>query len=271
MQQMPVKLGFAEKLHMRHRLLRCRFKSEAPSIRFLLQSPFAGRTLVDIGANRGVFSYYMSRSAGPRGLVYAFEAQPELGPHLEGVVQTFGLDNVRVVNQGLSSRPGVLRMRRPQAGSGRASFDHGADDCVEELDVPVTTLDLYFEGVEHEPIGFIKCDVEGHELEVFRGARRILSEDGPVLLFECHHEEARDGRLFEFLKALGYDGVFFQVDPEDHRTLWHNTRGRYLHYSQFAQHAYPRIGVRHRNYIFMKDRERLQGMLGGGEGARRRA
>jgi FkbM family methyltransferase len=266
-----MKLGFAEKLHMQHRLLRCRFKSEAPSIRFLLESPLAGRTLVDIGANRGVFSYYMSHCAGPAGRVYAFEAQPELGPHLEAVAETFGLRNLRVVNQGLSSRPGVLRMRRPQAGSGRASFDHGVNDGLQELDIPVTTLDLYFQAVEHAPIGFIKCDVEGHELEVFRGAQGILREDGPVLLFECHHEEAMDGELFEFLATLGYDGVFFQVEPEDHKRLWRNTRGKYLHYSAFARHTYPRIGVHHRNYIFMKDRERLQRMLSEGDGARRRA
>lgn len=256
-----MKLGFAEKLHMQHRFLRCRFKSEAPSIRFLLEYPFAGGTLVDIGANMGVFSYYMSRSAGPAGSVYAFEAQPELGPHLEGVAESFGLTNLHVINQGLSSRPGVLRMRRSEAGSGRASFDHGTNDDLEELEIPVTTLDAFFRTVEHDPVRFIKCDVEGHELEVFKGAEAILREDSPVLLFECHHDEARDGRLFGFLASLEYDGAFFQVTPEDHKSLLRNTRGKYVHYSSFERHAYARPGVLHRNYIFMKGRERLKRML----------
>lgn len=265
---MQMKLGFAERLHMQHRLLRCRFKSEAPSIRFLLESPLAGGTLVDIGANRGVFSYYMSRCAGAAGSVYAFEAQPELGPHLAAVARTFGLSNLHIINEGLSSQPGVLRMRRSGAGSGRASFDHGTADDLEELDIPVTTLDLFFQEVEHDPIRFIKCDVEGHELEAFRGARGILRDERPVLLFECHHDEAVDGSLFAFLVSLGYDGVFFQVEPEDHRSLVRNTRGRYQHYSSFERCAYPRPGVRHRNYIFMKDRERLERMLSGdAEGA----
>ncbi len=35
------------------------------------------------------------------------------------------------------------------------------------------------------PIGFIKIDVEGAEISVFRGARRVISESQPVVLFEC--------------------------------------------------------------------------------------
>jgi FkbM family methyltransferase len=35
------------------------------------------------------------------------------------------------------------------------------------------------------PIGFIKIDVEGAEFSVFRGARRVISEGQPVVLFEC--------------------------------------------------------------------------------------
>ena len=256
-----MRLSFAEKLHMRHRFLRCRYKSEAPSIRFLLESPFAAGTLVDVGANVGVFAYYLSRLAGPTGKVYAFEAQPELGPHLEAVASSFGLENLKIVNRGLSSRPGVLKMQRSKAGSGQASFHHETGGGLDEIDVPVTTLDAFFSQTPHDPIRFIKCDVEGHELEVFRGAEGILREDGPVLLFECHHDQAEQGELFAFLAGLGYDGVFFHVDPADHASLLHRTRGSYQPYTAFDRFEYVRPGVRHRNYIFMKDRKRLAELL----------
>lgn len=253
-------LSFAEVLHMRHRFWRCRFKSEAPSIRFILESDFAGGTLIDVGANKGVFSYYMSRAAGPVGTVHAFEAQPELGPHLESVRAAFGLDNLQVVSKGLSSGPGSMTMRRDRAGSGTASFHHGAGD-LEEIEIPVTTLDDYLGEVGRPPVRFIKCDVEGHELEVFRGATETLRRDGPQLLFECHHSQAEDGRLFGFLTGLGYDGAFFHVDPADHRSLLHTSRGRYVHFSDFGRYPYARPGVRHRNYVFAKDLGALQGKL----------
>jgi FkbM family methyltransferase len=35
------------------------------------------------------------------------------------------------------------------------------------------------------PIGFLKVDVEGAEFHVLRGARRLLRESQPVVLFEC--------------------------------------------------------------------------------------
>lgn len=249
-------LSLTETLHMRHRFWRCRFKSEAPSIRYLLQADFAGCTLLDIGANKGVFSYYMSYAAGPTGAVYAFEAQPELGPHLEAVRESFGLDNLHIVNKGLSSEPGTMTMRRVRAGSGTASFHHGGEG-LEEIEIPVTTLDAWLEEAGRPPVRFIKCDVEGHELEVFRGAEEALRRDGPILLFECHDSEARDGRLFGFLTGLGYDGAFFQVEPSDHSSLLHKTRGRYVHFSEFDRHPYARPGIRHRNYLFFRPHDRI--------------
>lgn len=254
-----MKLTLAEAWHMRHRFWRCRFKSEAPSIRLLLEADLAGGTLIDIGANKGVFCYYMSRAAGASGTVFAFEAQPELGPHLEAVRETFGLDNLHIVMQGLSSAPGTMTMRRSEIGTGTASFHHAGASGLEAIEIPVTTLDDYLEEAGDPAIRFIKCDVEGHELEVFRGAARTLQRDAPLLLFECHHAQAEDGRLFEFLAGLGYDGVFFHVEPDDHRSFLHKNRGRYVHYSEFARHPYARPGIRHRNYVFAKDPGALPG------------
>ncbi|MEX2496237.1 MAG: FkbM family methyltransferase, partial [Woeseia sp.] len=185
-----------------------------------------------------------------------------LGPHLAAVKARFGLDNLQVVNKGLSSSPGVMRMRRSRAGSGMASFHFGRDDELEEIEIAVTTLDGCLAGSVGGPVRFIKCDVEGHELEVFKGAAGILRRDGPVLLFECHHNEAEEGSLFSFLSELGYDGAFFQVEPADHRNLLRRTRGRYVHFSEFSRHPYVRPNVRHRNYLFVRPPDRIPGVHG---------
>ena len=66
-------------------ILRCwvyRFKSEVPSIKFVRNLDFSNTTMIDIGANKGIYSIYMSRAAGENGSVIAFEPQPELGEHL---------------------------------------------------------------------------------------------------------------------------------------------------------------------------------------------
>jgi hypothetical protein len=55
---------------------------------------------------------------------------------------------------------------------------------------------------EFTDVVFIKCDVEGHEHNVFRGGRRLLERDRPCLLFECHRDEAEKQALFSFLTSL---------------------------------------------------------------------
>ena len=250
-------LNLQQKLRMVHRCWRLRFKSEVPSIRHVREANLAGSTVIDIGANKGVFSIYMSRAAGPNGKLIAFEAQPELGDHLRAVRQAFGLDNMILVNQGLSSRPGVLTMRRTEAGSGMASFHNEASSDLDEIDIPVITLDDYVAEHEVGPVSFIKCDVEGHELDVFRGAEQLLVRDKPTLLFECHDEEADRGELFEFLTGLGYEGYFFYVTRADHKSLFHKGRGQFIPFHQRAsyQHVHPQ--VKHRNYVFVKSGARL--------------
>lgn len=236
---------------MVHRCWRLRFKSEVPSIQYVREAKLAGTTVIDIGANKGVFSIYMSRAAGPAGRLIAFEAQPELGEHLRDVKQSFGLTNMTLVNQGLSSQAGVLTMRRSAVGSGMASFHNPASAGLQEIEIPVIRLDDYVSENDVGPVSFIKCDVEGHELEVFRGAEALLARDKPTLLFECHDDEADRGDLFEYLIGLGYDGYFFYVTRDDHKSLFNKGRGQFVPFDQRKSYPHVHPSVRHRNFIFV--------------------
>ncbi len=106
---------------------------------------------------------------------------------------------------------------------------------MEELLVEVTTLDLALAG--EQEVAVIKCDVEGHELEVFRGGEKILGTHGPALLFECHQPAAEKGDLFGHLVDRGYDGWFVE-------------RGVRHHFAEFATVPYRKPGLAHRNYVF---------------------
>ena len=59
-------------------------------------------------------------------------------------------------------------------------------DTVETIRVPLRTLDSY----NLSNIGFIKIDVEGHELDVLRGAEVTLRRDQPNLLIEIENRHA---------------------------------------------------------------------------------
>lgn len=71
-----------------------------------------------------------------------------------------------------------------------------------------------------ERIDFMKIDVEGFEVEALKGARRILSEDKPLLCLEVT-DQNRDAiaivsehgyRPFKEFQAIGYKNVFFRVN-----------------------------------------------------------
>jgi FkbM family methyltransferase len=236
---------------MVHRCWRLRFKSEAPEIRYVRWQNLGAGTALDIGANHGVYSIYLSRAVGPSGRVIAFEAQPELGDHLSAVKQSFRLDNLTIVNTGLSSQGGSLLMRRNAPGSPAASFHNWADEGHEEITVSVLPLDDYDEAEDIGPVRFIKCDVEGHEFDVFAGGTRLLARDRPTLLFKSHEFAARKGEVFRLLTEIGYDGYFFYVSRADHNSTLRKGRGQLVPCDQQAAYPYLHPDVRHRYYVFV--------------------
>jgi len=245
-----MKLGWYERMHMRHRRWRYEYKSEKPSLAFLQSLDLDGQTLIDVGANRGIYTWIMSQCAGSEGRVFAFEPQPELNEHLESLKESFGLDNVVVTGQGLSSEPGVLELQRSRVGAGQAAVNLPADTYGETLEIPVTTLDIFLdEGVE-KPIGLIKADVEGHEYFVFKGAEKTIAEHRPILLFELMDPEADKGDMFSLLADLSYRGWFYYVGPDDHKSLRRRGHGTYYTYDQYKKHGHVRQGVELRNFFF---------------------
>ncbi|HHJ12930.1 MAG TPA: FkbM family methyltransferase [Gammaproteobacteria bacterium] len=225
-----------DKLHMRLRFARYRRRKEADEIRFLRSLPLAGKTLIDIGANKGVYCYWLSRAAGPEGRVYAFEPQPELVHHLHALAGAFGLDNLRLENCALSDRDGRAGLYRQQAGAGDAALDPAGGP--ERLEVPVTTLDAWAARERLAGVAFIKCDVEGHELAVLRGARGVLGKYAPVLQVEIHHRDAHTGAVFDLLEGLGYEGFFWYA-------------GKRLPAREFSCWPDRKPGLDHRNYLFL--------------------
>jgi FkbM family methyltransferase len=198
-----------EGLHFLHRAWRYRLCSERDELAFLLGRDLAGKTVLDVGANRGIYSYWMHKKIGSAGRVIAFEPQPELGDVLRQLKAAFKLRRLEIVNAGLSSSAGEAELTRPKQHWGGASLEWSGSDDVDLLPVRLLTLDDYFAEHDARPVKFIKCDVEGHEYQVFQGGQRLLREDRPELLFECHHALALEEGFFEFLEDLGYQGYFF--------------------------------------------------------------
>jgi FkbM family methyltransferase len=176
----------------------------------------------------------MHKKVGPHGHVVAFEPQPELGEYLDDLKSAFRLKQLTVVRAGLSSSPGEKKLIRPRDHWGGASLEIESNEDSDCLQIKVITLDDYFQNSPLRPIRFIKCDVEGHEYDVFLGGKRVLQEDKPELLFECVDDKAKEGTLFSYISGLGYDGFFFVdrklVPISQYQTLRATIPKPYLNY-----------------------------------------
>lgn len=195
--------------HYRHRV--------APrEIAFLGRSLRPGDTTVDIGCHKGGFLYWLRRFVTASGSVYGFEPQPQLAQYLREIVKAQGWNNVTIEAAGVSSASGTMPLHVPaphgDPSPGATLSPAAGDGPHYRIDVPVIALDAYFAQRGEPRIACIKCDCEGHELEVFRGAADILREDRPVLLFECearHLPGSSPSVVFDFLHGLGYRGYLF--------------------------------------------------------------
>ncbi len=235
-------MNFNLRLKTLYRFWNFRLRSEKESVQYLLSRDLEGSTALDIGANKGVYTYWLSKKVGKKGQVFSFEPQPELGDFLEESKKAFGLNNVTIVNKGLSSKASAMKLYRRKVGDGAAMIATENNKLFdptgkEEVNVQVDRLDDFIAKHDIEKLSFIKCDVEGHELDVFKGGLETLKKHKPTLLFECHHEEVKEGEVFGLLESIGYEGFFFNADKK-------------VPAKEFESVPYPRTD-NHRNYVFV--------------------
>jgi FkbM family methyltransferase len=169
-----------------------------------------GGTFVDVGANVGCFTVPMAQRVGPSGRVLAVEASPEVFPYLRRNVERNGCAGVGLVQAAAAGADGgsVPFFVAPEAkfGMGTRTPLPG----MAPVQVPTRSLDGL--AAEHglTRVDAIKVDVEGHEADVFRGARALLTaKPSPVVVFEFldwaeQHATGRPGEAQEMLMDLGY-------------------------------------------------------------------
>ena len=203
-----------------------------------------GDLAVDVGAYKGGYTYWMRRGVGGEGRVLAFEPQPEAASMLRRYVAAFAWQNVSIVEVALSSAPGEITLFRPGDGPSPAASLVGASlpPGPRSLPVKVDTLDRCLpEWAPGSRLRLLKCDVEGHEPDVFLGARDTLRVHQPAILFECEVRHLRSGSVddvFAYLAGLGYRGRFFWhgewVDVARFDARVHQVEGRRPYANNFV-------------------------------------
>ncbi len=179
-----------------------------------------GDVAVDVGANFGLFARRLARLVGQSGRVYVFEPHPKQKARLWRLGE---LPHVTYLPMALSDYTGTGGLKIPQfdgsAVDSMATLEKGVapgeefDNKFEVVNVQVQTLERAL-ACETRRIGFVKCDIEGHELAFLRGALGRLTRDHAVLLLEIEqrHQKRNISETFSLLDNAGYDGWVLRAD-----------------------------------------------------------
>jgi FkbM family methyltransferase len=162
---------------------------------------------IDVGAKVGMYTYRIRAHSSE---VVAFEPIPLFHNMLKRV---FDGKRARVEPYAVSNRAGTAVLRMPYDDGGGPQFgrstiavgnklEHEIVASVKELEVETRTVDNY----EFDVVGFIKIDVEGHEMAVLEGAETTIAKHRPNLLVECNDDHAPGGvaKLTSWMRDRGY-------------------------------------------------------------------
>lgn len=163
-----------------------------------------GTTAVDVGANVGIYALELSKAVGDQGSVIAIEPWPDNVRRLRQTIARNAISNIRVLPCAVGSKPSVVEMyggRDPAYVTSVPTNGRSTYPVVQR--VTQSTLDELWADAGMPTVSVVKIDVEGAELEVLKGARRVLASCHPTLLCEANSKE-KLRLLTDYLVGLGY-------------------------------------------------------------------
>ncbi len=170
---------------------------------------------VDVGAAMGTYSWILNRISKQ---VYAFEPG---NSHYRCLSRVSFWTNIHVIRAAVGSVCGRASLYTPSSGSNTGFLATLSQDNplvnlsgtrVDQVDQ--VTLDIFFAErlTPNRTVDFLKVDVEGHELEVFRGSVEILTKHHPFIICEIEaRHNANYPQVFGLLRKLGYGCYIYRA------------------------------------------------------------
>jgi FkbM family methyltransferase len=185
--------------------------SECDLFAFLKAGIEPGHVIFDVGTFIGTYAVFEALWSGPSGRVVAFEPTAANWPWIEAHLKMNGVERrVELIKAAAGERSGLTRFHQHLIDSDQNSvFPLLTPAQSRVTEVPMVTLDEVADRLELAP-DWIRMDVQGFELSVLRGARKMLARPGtPVrIVAEMHpHIWSLNGldrrQVTEGLRELG--------------------------------------------------------------------
>lgn len=155
-------------------------KHELTEIELLKQIIKNGDTVLDLGANIGVYTLIFAKLVGKSGHVFAFEPDPTNFEILKKNILVNKHENVILENKAVSNKEGNLKLYLSTENNGMHRI-YPSKWCKESIDINSIKIDNYFN--KNQKIDFIKLDIEGAEYDALLGMESIIQNNENIVIF----------------------------------------------------------------------------------------
>jgi FkbM family methyltransferase len=165
--------------------------------------------ILDVGANVGQ-SVALFRDLLPDSQIHCFEPGPSAYEALER--NTVGVTDLRLNQVAVGATPGTQRFFENEQSVMSSFLTNGAQGMgaiTHEIEIPVITLDAYCSMMRIEQVDLLKNDTQGYELEVLKGAERLLREGRvrvihtEIIFTDLYENAPAFDELYRFLTDRG--------------------------------------------------------------------
>ncbi|WP_348251949.1 FkbM family methyltransferase [Leptolyngbya sp. FACHB-1515] len=170
-----------------------------------------GMTVIDVGANVGVYSFSAAQKVGKSGRVFAIEPFSTCVQLLQQTCQLNQLTQVIVCAGAASDRNGEAKLALHAASELNEIVTDDTSDRPTET-IACFTLDSLLDRHQLQRVDWLKIDAEGHEMQVLQGSDRLLQQFQPAILYEnIGGTKGSNLAVADYLRSIGYQ--LFRYQP----------------------------------------------------------
>ena len=175
-----------------------------------------GDTVLDIGANYGLYTRFFAQQVGETGTVHSFEPVPDTFDVLKNNIEKSGLLQVKVHNLAISNQSGSATISVPTYPDGSENYYEATLQHTERgkgILIQTIRLDDWLDSFSQ--LHFIKLDVEGHEPPALEGMKLLIEKYHPIFLIEIN-DDFSPGSIGNQVKQMMSDWGYFMYFFEKH-------------------------------------------------------
>jgi len=171
-----------------------------------------GMTVIDVGANAGIYTFSAASQVGETGKVIAIEPFSQSVKCLEETAHFNNLSCVKIYHSAASKEEGTGFLALNMRNELNEIIKGEVAQSKEIEKISFITLDSLIEKEELQQVDWLKIDVEGYEIEVLLGSEQLIERFSPKILYEnISPNKEYNLEVAEFLEARGYQ--LFRYQP----------------------------------------------------------